>query len=157
MRRMISFRDFDWVLLAFVLLICTLGVVEVYSTTFGSKFAGVHVKQIYWILGGRPKETGLEGHEPYYPRIARAYLIGEAAADFERRLKARGVATRLSGTLERAVAAASADAAAERRQGAVVLLSPACASFDQFANFEERGERFRALVAGSPAAARRAE
>ena len=112
---------------------------------------------IYWILGGRPKETGLEGLEPYYPRIARAYLIGEAAADFERRLKARGVATRLSGTLERAVAAASADAAAERRQGAVVLLSPACASFDQFANFEERGERFRALVAGSPAAARRPE
>jgi rod shape determining protein RodA len=49
---MISFRDFDWVLLAFVLLICALGVTEVYSTTFGSKFAGVHVKQIYWILGG---------------------------------------------------------------------------------------------------------
>lgn len=52
MRRMISFRDFDWVLLAFVLLICALGVIEIYSTTFGTKFAGVHVKQIYWILGG---------------------------------------------------------------------------------------------------------
>jgi rod shape determining protein RodA len=52
MRRMISFRDFDWVLLAFVLLICTLGVLEIYSTTQGTKFAGAHVKQIYWILAG---------------------------------------------------------------------------------------------------------
>ncbi len=52
MRRLISFRDFDWVLLAFVLLICTLGVVEIYSTTYGTKFAGAHVKQIYWILAG---------------------------------------------------------------------------------------------------------
>jgi rod shape determining protein RodA len=52
MRRMISFRDFDWVLLAFVLLICALGVSEIYSTTYGTKFAGAHVKQIYWILAG---------------------------------------------------------------------------------------------------------
>ncbi len=52
MRRMISFRDFDWVLLIFVLLICLLGVVEIYSTTYGTKFAGAHVKQLYWILGG---------------------------------------------------------------------------------------------------------
>jgi len=101
---------------------------------------------IYWILGGRPKETGLDGLEPFYPRIARAYLIGEAAADFERRLKAAGVATVLSGTLDRAVAAAAADAGAAKNPGAVVLLSPACASFDQFANFEERGNRFRDLV-----------
>jgi len=52
MRRMISFRDFDWVLLAFVLLICFLGVIEIYSSTYGTKFAGSHVKQIYWILAG---------------------------------------------------------------------------------------------------------
>jgi rod shape determining protein RodA len=52
MRRMISFRDFDWVLFAFVLLICALGVSEIYSTTYGTKFAGAHVKQIYWILAG---------------------------------------------------------------------------------------------------------
>lgn len=52
MRQMISFRDFDWVLLAFVLLICSLGVLEIYSTTYGTKFAGAHVRQIYWILGG---------------------------------------------------------------------------------------------------------
>jgi len=53
MRRFLSFRDFDWTLLAFVLLICLLGVVEIYSTTYGTpKFAGVYVKQIYWVLGG---------------------------------------------------------------------------------------------------------
>ena len=49
---MISYRDFDWVLLGFVLLICTLGVVEIYSTTWGTKFAGSHIKQIYWIIAG---------------------------------------------------------------------------------------------------------
>jgi rod shape determining protein RodA len=52
MRRMISFRDFDWVLLTFVLLICACGVIEVYSTTYGTKFAGAHIRQVYWIVGG---------------------------------------------------------------------------------------------------------
>src|SRR6185312_14796488 len=52
MRRLISFRDFDWVLLAFVLLICALGVLEIYSTTYGTKFAGAHIRQIYWIMAG---------------------------------------------------------------------------------------------------------
>ena len=103
---------------------------------------------IYWILGGRPKENGLEGLEPFYPRIARAYLIGEAAPAFGKTLDANHVATRQCGTLDRAVAEAAADAAKEGRAHAVVLLSPACASFDQFANFEERGNRFRALVQG---------
>jgi UDP-N-acetylmuramoylalanine--D-glutamate ligase len=101
---------------------------------------------IYWILGGRQKETGLDGLEPFYPRIASAYLIGEAAADFERRLSAAHVDARILGTLDKAVAAASADAMRAAKPGAVVLLSPACASFDQFANFEERGNRFRELA-----------
>jgi rod shape determining protein RodA len=52
MRRMITFRDFDWVLLAFVLLICSLGVLEIYSTTYGTKFSGAHIRQIYWIMAG---------------------------------------------------------------------------------------------------------
>ena len=112
---------------------------------------------IYWILGGRPKETGLDGLEPYYHRVAKAYLIGEAAADFEKRLAGDDVATRQCGTLDRALAAAAADAAAGKREGAVVLLSPACASFDQFANFEERGERFRNLVNELDRPARRAQ
>jgi len=112
---------------------------------------------IYWILGGRPKETGLDGLEPYFPRVVRAYLIGEAAADFERRLQAHGVATRQCGTLDRAVAAAIGDAAAEHRPEAVVLLSPAAASFDQFSGFEERGNRFRSLVETSSQTSGRAE
>src|SRR5450755_4899125 len=52
MSRYVSYRDFDWVLLALVLLICALGVVEMYSATLNTKFMGVHVKQIYWVLGG---------------------------------------------------------------------------------------------------------
>jgi len=52
MRRLISFRDFDWLLLTFVLIICALGVLEIYSTTYGTKFAGAHIRQIYWVLAG---------------------------------------------------------------------------------------------------------
>ena len=52
MRRLVSFRDFDWVLLSFVLAICALGVLEIYSTTSGTKFAGAHIRQVYWILFG---------------------------------------------------------------------------------------------------------
>jgi len=52
MQRVLTFRDFDWVLLGFVLLICGLGVVEIYSTCYDTKFAGAHIKQIYWILAG---------------------------------------------------------------------------------------------------------
>jgi UDP-N-acetylmuramoylalanine--D-glutamate ligase len=106
--------------------------------------------RFHWIAGGRPKSGGIEGLSDLYPRVARAYLIGEAASDFDRALKGRTDST-ISGDLESAVQAAYADAAAEvARTGAeaVVLLSPACASFDQFPDFEARGEAFRALVAG---------
>jgi rod shape determining protein RodA len=52
MSRYVSFRDFDWFLMLFVLLICTLGVIEIYSATYGTKFAGAQTKQIYWIIAG---------------------------------------------------------------------------------------------------------
>jgi rod shape determining protein RodA len=52
LRRFVSFRDFDWVLLAFVLVICALGIMEIYSTTINTKFVGVHIKQVYWVLAG---------------------------------------------------------------------------------------------------------
>lgn len=100
---------------------------------------------IWWIAGGRPKEGGIASLEPYFPRIRHAYLIGEAAADFARALDGK-VPWTISGTLANAVAAARAAA----RPGGVVLLSPACASFDQFANFEARGDAFRDLVRSSP-------
>ncbi|MFC4350024.1 UDP-N-acetylmuramoyl-L-alanine--D-glutamate ligase [Fodinicurvata halophila] len=100
-------------------------------------------ERIYWIAGGRAKEGGLEGLQPWYPRIVKAFLIGEAAEEFAGTLEGQ-LQTERSGTLEAAVKAAAQ--AAEGDEGAVVLLSPACASFDQFANFEERGDAFRALV-----------
>jgi UDP-N-acetylmuramoylalanine--D-glutamate ligase len=100
---------------------------------------------IYWIVGGRPKDGGLAGLEPLYPRIAHAFLIGESSDAFAAAL-AGIVPVHRCGTLDRAVAEAFALARAEARPGAVVLLSPACASFDQFANFEERGEAFRQVV-----------
>ena len=102
---------------------------------------------IYWIVGGRPKEGGLAGLEPFFPRIARAYLIGEAADAFACQLGGR-VGHVHCGTLDQAVAAAAADASRSAAKEPVVLLSPACASYDQFANFEKRGEAFRAIVMG---------
>jgi UDP-N-acetylmuramoylalanine--D-glutamate ligase len=100
---------------------------------------------IYWIIGGRPKEGGLAGLEPFFLRIVRAYLIGEAAEAFARQLGGT-VAHKHCGTLDQAVAAAASDAGNSGAREPVVLLSPACASYDQFANFEKRGEAFRDIV-----------
>ena len=108
-------------------------------------------RRVFWIAGGRPKEGGIASLAPLFPAIAHAYLIGEAAEAFAATLAAAGVPHTISGTLERAVAQAFADARAEAP--AVVLLSPACASFDQFRDYEARGEAFaaeaRALAAGA--------
>jgi len=101
---------------------------------------------IFWIVGGQPKEGGLAGLEAFYPRIAKAYLIGEATEKFAQELEGK-VRYEHCGTLERAVAAASRDALRSNAPAPVVLLSPACASYDQFANFTVRGEAFRRLVA----------
>lgn len=100
---------------------------------------------IYWIIGGRPKEGGLAGLEPFFPRIVRAYLIGEAAEAFARQLGG-AVDHMHCVTLDRAVEAAAEDASRSSATEPVVLLSPACASYDQFANFEKRGEAFRQMV-----------
>jgi UDP-N-acetylmuramoylalanine--D-glutamate ligase len=99
---------------------------------------------IYWIAGGKPKEGGITMLAEFFPRIRKAYLIGEAAQDFAKALEGK-VACEIVETLERAVPKAAEDAARSGRD-AVVLLSPACASFDQFRNFEVRGDRFRELV-----------
>jgi UDP-N-acetylmuramoylalanine--D-glutamate ligase len=104
---------------------------------------------IYWIAGGRAKEGGIETLAPYFGRIRHAFLIGAAARGFAATLVGRAPFT-LSGKLEVAVAQAREQALAEKTAGAVVLLSPACASYDQFSNFEERGDAFRAFVNGLP-------
>jgi len=102
-------------------------------------------ERIFWIAGGRPKEGGIAGLEEFFPRIAKAYLIGEATAEFAWTLDRR-VPYELSGTLAVAVAAAARDASVDPARESVVLLSPACASYDQFQNFERRGDAFRTLV-----------
>jgi UDP-N-acetylmuramoylalanine--D-glutamate ligase len=104
---------------------------------------------IFWIAGGKPKTGGITSLEKFFPRIRKAYLIGEAAADFARTLDGK-VAYEMARTLDRAVSAAAGDAEGSGLNEPVVLLSPACASFDQYRNFEVRGDRFRELVLALP-------
>jgi UDP-N-acetylmuramoylalanine--D-glutamate ligase len=106
-------------------------------------------RDVFWIIGGRAKQGGIASLAPFFPRVARAYLIGEATAAFAATLDGK-VPCERCGTLDRAVAAATRDAAASGAPAPIVLLSPACASYDQYRNFEIRGDAFRALVAALP-------
>ena len=101
---------------------------------------------IYWIAGGLPKAGGITPLAPYFDRVRHAFLIGRATEEFAATLDGSVPYTRC-GDLGNALGAAIAQARRDRVPGAVVLLSPACASYDQFANFEARGDAFRALVA----------
>ncbi len=102
-------------------------------------------QNIYWIAGGRAKEGGIASLHPYFDRIRRAYLIGEAAESFAETLEGK-VSYALTRELKSAVESAFADAVRDGHAGSVVLLSPACASFDQFRDFEARGDAFREFV-----------
>src|SRR5215469_576408 len=104
---------------------------------------------IYWIAGGKPKLGGITSLTGYFPRIRKAYLIGEAAQEFSGTLGDR-VPHEISETLDVAVANAARDAGASGLHDPIVLLSPACASFDQYRNFEIRGAKFRELVEALP-------
>jgi UDP-N-acetylmuramoylalanine--D-glutamate ligase len=104
---------------------------------------------IFWIAGGKPKAGGITGLTDYFPRIRKAYLIGEAAQEFADTLGDR-VPHEMSQTLDVAVEQAARDAEASGLIDPVVLLSPACASFDQYRNFEIRGAAFRDLVNALP-------
>jgi UDP-N-acetylmuramoylalanine--D-glutamate ligase len=99
--------------------------------------------RIRWICGGLAKTDNLDECAPYFGHIRSAYTIGEAAELFERWLSPH-IRVKNCGKLDAAVREAAADAEA----GDTVLLSPACASFDQFRDFEDRGDQFRALVEG---------
>ncbi|MCQ4162482.1 UDP-N-acetylmuramoyl-L-alanine--D-glutamate ligase [Roseomonas sp. GC11] len=105
-------------------------------------------ERVVWIAGGVPKAGGIDSLAPLFPRIAAAVLIGQSAGDFAATLAAHGVPATIAGTLEAALPAALA--AARAAGVGTVLLSPACASFDQFSGFEARGDAFRALVAALP-------
>jgi len=100
---------------------------------------------IYWIAGGLPKAGGITSLVSYFPRLRHAYLIGTATEEFAATLDGSAPFTRC-GDLAAALAAADQDARRDGVRDAVVLLSPACASYDQFANFEARGDAFRTLV-----------
>ncbi len=100
---------------------------------------------IYWIAGGKPKEGGIASLTRFFPHVIHAYLIGEAEEQFAKTLEGQVPYTRC-GTLARAFEMATEKAFTDRKPGAVVLLSPACASFDQWKNFEERGDAFCTLA-----------
>jgi UDP-N-acetylmuramoylalanine--D-glutamate ligase len=102
--------------------------------------------RLVWIAGGMAKEGGIAPLAGYFPRVAEALLIGRDAPALAATLAAHGVRHRIVGTLENATREAWADARAGMAR--VVLLSPACASWDQFTGFDQRGDRFRELVAG---------
>jgi UDP-N-acetylmuramoylalanine--D-glutamate ligase len=102
--------------------------------------------KVFWIIGGRAKEGGIEPLRPLFGKVVKAYLIGEASENFARTI-GDSFPYESCGTLEAAVPVAARDALASQLAEPVVLLSPACASFDQFPDFEKRGDRFRALVA----------
>src|SRR5262252_5828196 len=104
---------------------------------------------MFWIAGGKPKTGGIGSLAGFFPRIRKAYLIGEAAAAFAQELEGR-VPYVVAGTLARAVDIAARDAEVSDVADPVVLLSPACASFDQYRNFEVRGDKFRELVRALP-------
>jgi UDP-N-acetylmuramoylalanine--D-glutamate ligase len=111
--------------------------------------------RIYWIAGGVAKEGGIEPLSNFFPRIARAYLIGQSAGDFSDTLRGKAQVT-MAGSLDAAVKLAFEDARASGEPHPVVLLSPACASYDQFRDYEERGEKFKAYVKALSAGDKRA-
>lgn len=102
-------------------------------------------EDIFWIAGGKAKEGGVASLRPLMERVRAVYLIGEAAREFEGQLAGAAPCFQC-GDMPSAVARAARDAASSGLPSPVVLLSPACASYDQFRNFEERGDVFRKLA-----------
>ena len=109
-------------------------------------------RDIHWIVGGVAKDGGLTPLAPWFSRVAKAYLIGSSSEAFTTELSGM-VPIEHCGTLDMAVQAAAQDAIRSGAVEPVVLLAPACASYDQFKNFEQRGDRFRKLVDALPALA----
>lgn len=103
---------------------------------------------IYWIAGGRAKSGGIESLTSHFDAVHKVFLVGEAAGDFGKTLAKSGLAFEDCGTIEAATAMAFEEARTAKSAEVTILLSPAAASFDQFANFEQRGAAFVAAVRG---------
>lgn len=101
--------------------------------------------EIYWIAGGQPKQDGIGALAPFFPKIKQAFLIGQAQDLFAKTLEGT-VPYTLCQDLEEATGRAFKEAKANNSEKSIVLLSPACASFDQFRDFEHRGDMFRAAA-----------
>ncbi len=106
-------------------------------------------RDIFWIVGGVQKDGGISALAPYFDRVTKAYLIGKSAPEFSATLDGK-VTHETCTTLDAALLAAVRDASASPRGSPVILLSPACASYDQYKSFEHRGEHFRALATALP-------
>jgi UDP-N-acetylmuramoylalanine--D-glutamate ligase len=104
---------------------------------------------IFWIAGGKPKTGGISSLAEFFPRIRKTYLIGEAAGEFAKTLEGH-VPYEICRVLPAAIEAAARDATSSGLREPVVLLSPACASFDQYPNFEVRGKAFTDIVQALP-------
>jgi len=112
-------------------------------------------RNIYWILGGQAKEGGVAPLAPWFERIRHAFLIGEATDLFARQLDGKVAFDRcgdLQSALDAAHALAQHEAAKKNGGPSVVLLSPACASWDQWKSYEHRGDAFRAMARSLPGA-----
>lgn len=101
---------------------------------------------IFWIAGGVAKDGGIDPLLDLMPNVSKAYLIGKAAPKFHKALGKAQVPHKISGELDMAIVCAVKDALQSNAKNPIVLLSPACASFDQFTNFEVRGDAFRSQV-----------
>jgi UDP-N-acetylmuramoylalanine--D-glutamate ligase len=102
-------------------------------------------ENIHWIVGGLAKENGLDGLECYFSRITHAYLVGASVDSFAQIMRKHNVPFSVEGDIQKATKSALANAV-KVTEPSVVLLSPACASWDQFADFEERGRYFKECV-----------
>jgi UDP-N-acetylmuramoylalanine--D-glutamate ligase len=101
---------------------------------------------IFWIVGGKSKEGGIEILKPYFSKIQKAYLIGEASDEFAKVFEKNSLIFEKCQTLKNAFDKSLIDAKASNLIEKNIILSPACASFDQWKNFEERGDFFCKLV-----------
>ena len=117
------------------------------STNAEASFSALsYSENIYWIVGGVEKEGGIEALKPYFQNVKKAYLIGKSSDNFAITLEENNVNFEKSGNIQKALNNSYKDALEDYGINKAIILSPACASYDQFKNFEDRGDQFKKLV-----------